>query len=92
MRMTTQQKKSFAVYQQMLKSALTCITKYSKNSRRSFLLLVEDNTGLHRYGTRNLVQKFMSTKDCFTCGTLSWEESARADTKELNSEDLDDFE
>ena len=89
--MNGQPKKSFAANQQMLRSALKGITKYSNSSRRGFFLLVEDNTGLHKYGTKNLTEKYSSTTFCQDClGTKTWVEAARADTRELNSEDMDD--
>ena len=89
--MDKQPKKSFAKYQQMLKSALNGITKYSHNSRRGFILIVEDNTGLHKFGTKNLVEKFTKTKNCIICEKDdTWEEVARLDTREMNSEDIGD--
>jgi hypothetical protein len=75
----------------MLKSALNGITKYSHNSRRGFILIVEDNTGLHKFGTKNLVEKFTKTKNCIICQKDdTWEEVARLDTREMNSEDIGD--
>ena len=84
-------KKSFASSQQMLKSALKAINKYSQGARRGFLLLVEDNTGLHKFGTKNMAEKFITTTICDPCNdNKSWTEAARADTRDLNSEDIDD--
>ena len=84
-------KKSFANSQQMLKAALKAINKYSQGSRRGFLLLVEDNTGLHKFGTKHLAEKFVTTTLCEPCNdNKSWTEAARADTRDLNSEDNDD--
>ena len=74
----------------MLNSALKGLDKYSKTARRGFLLIVKDNTGLHRFGTKNLVLKFSKSQDCHSCQEEeSWEEAARNDTKDLNSEDLE---
>ena len=84
-------KKSFANSQQMLKAALKAINKYSQGSRRGFLLLVEDNTGLHKFGTKHLAEKFGTTTLCEPCNANnSWTDAARADTRDLNSEDNDD--
>ena len=89
--MESQQKKSFASTQKMLKSALNGISKYSKHARRGFLIVVEDNTGLHKFGTRNLVTKYLETKCCSRCSQeKSWEEAAMEDTKNLNSEESSD--
>ena len=89
--MESQQKKSFASTQKMLKSALNGISKYSKHARRGFLIVVEDNTGLHKFGTRNLVTKYLESKCCSRCSQeKSWEEAAMEDTKNLNSEESSD--
>ena len=89
--MNGQQKKSFAQSQQMLKAALKTINKYSQSARRGFLLLVEDNTGLHKFGTKNMAEKFVATTLCDQCSeTKSWTAAARADTRDLNSEDIEE--
>ena len=84
-------KKSFNSYLNMLKSGLKGMKKYSDNSRRGFLVIVEDNTGLHKFGTKHLVDKFTATKSCEACECDdSWESAAKMDTKDLNSEDVED--
>ena len=89
--MNGQQKKSFAQSQQMLKAALKTINKYSQSARRGFLLLVEDNTGLHKFGTKNMAEKFVATTLCDQCSEIkSWSAAARADTRDLNSEDVEE--
>ena len=89
--MECQQKKSFASTQNMLKSALNGMSKYSKHARRGFLVIVQDNTGLHRFGTKNLVDRFLESKSCANCVILqSWEDAAREDTKNLNSEEAEE--
>ena len=89
--MESQQKKSFASTQNMLKSALNQIAKYSKHARRGFLVVVEDNTGLHKFGTRSLVKKYLDTKCCQSCSQdNSWEDASMEDTKNLNSEESTD--
>ena len=88
-----QTKKSFASYQQMLQSTLKSLAKYSKNARRGFILIVEDNTGLHTFGTKNLKSKFSKEQKCSECSKDgSWADAARLDTLDLNSEDLEDVE
>ena len=77
-------KKIFNDYQNMLNSFLKGLDKYSKTARRGFLLIVKDNTGLFRFGTKNLLLKFSKSKDCHSCQEEeSWEEAARNDTKDL---------
>ena len=84
-------KKSFNSYLNMLKSGLQGMKKYYDNSRRGFIVIVEDNTGLHKFGTKHLVDKFTSTKSCEACECDdSWESAAKIDTKDLNSEALED--
>ena len=88
-----QTKKSFASYQQMLQSTLKSLAKYSKSSRRGFILVVEDNTGLHTFGTKNLKSKFLKTQKCSECNKdESWTAAARHDTLDLNSEDTENVE
>ena len=86
--MAGQPKKSFNVYQNTLKAGLTAMKKYSDTSRRGFLVIVQDNTGLQKFGTKNLVEQFQRTKSCEVC--CGWEDAAKVDTKELNSENSDD--
>lgn len=83
-------KKSFNAYQNMLKSGLKAMKKYSDHSRRGFILIVEDNTGLHKLGTKHLLEKFNSTKSCEDCQNMTWESASKLDTKDLNSEDIED--
>ena len=87
--MAGQPKKSFNVYQNTLKAGLTAMKKYSDTSRRGFLVIVQDNTGLHKFGTKNLVEQFQKTKSCQAC--CGWEDAAKVDTKDLNSENSDDI-
>ena len=63
--MAGQPKKSFNVYQNTLKAGLTAMKKYSDTSRRGFLVIVRDNTGLHKFGTKNLVEHFKKTNPLY---------------------------
>ena len=67
---------------------ITAMKKYSDTTRRGFLVIVQDNTGLHKFGTRNLVEHFKNTRSCQAC--CGWEDAAKVDTKDLNSENSDD--
>ena len=82
------QKKSFAVNQNKLQKSIKNLTEYSKNSKRPFLLLIEDNNGFFHVGTKKLVEKYFGTKNCETCKSeITWEDAARQDTLDLNDED-----
>ena len=65
--------------------------KYSDTSRRGFLVIVQDNTGLHnKFGTKILVEQFQKPRSCQAC--CGWEDAAKFNTKDLNSENSDEVE
>ena len=76
-------KKPFLVYSKALEAATKAVAKYSQQSRRSVLLVVEDQNGHHPFGTKHMLRLWNEDEDfrLKMCG------EGRKDTRDLNSED-----
>ena len=78
-------KKPFSKCQTSLKNGIKYMNEYSERSRRAYLCIWMDNTGLQYAGTTNM-------KDCLKSQLDRWNRVGNLDTLILNSEDSNEVE